>query len=44
VNTHVKREAWALTDWQIEVVRAVVIPETWRMYEELGYATPPFVR
>ena len=24
VNAHVKREAWALTDWQVDVVRAVV--------------------
>jgi hypothetical protein len=43
VNTHVKREAWALTDWQVDVVRAVVRPESWKIYEELGYVTPPFV-
>jgi hypothetical protein len=43
VNAHVKSEAWALTDWQVDVVRAVVRPESWKIYEELGYVTPPFV-
>ena len=43
VNAHVEGEAWALTDWQVDVVRAVVSPESWRVYEELGYVTPPFV-
>jgi hypothetical protein len=44
VNAHVKPEAWALTAWQTDVVRAVVLPESWNIYEELGYVTPPFVR
>jgi hypothetical protein len=43
VNAHAKREAWALTDWQADVVRALVRPQSWRVYEELGYATPAFV-
>jgi hypothetical protein len=42
VNAHVKPEASALTDWQADVVRAVVRPESWKIYEELGYVTPPF--
>jgi FkbM family methyltransferase len=43
VNTHAKREAAALNDWQVDVVRRVVSPESWRIYEALGYVTPPFV-
>lgn len=43
VNMHGTREPWALTDWEVDVVRAVVRPESWRIYEELGYIRPPFV-
>jgi hypothetical protein len=43
VNAHIQGGAWTLTDWQVDVVRAVVSPESWSVYEELGYVTPPFV-
>jgi hypothetical protein len=43
VNPHAKSEGLALNDWEIEVVRAVTRPESWRLYEELGYDRPSFV-
>jgi hypothetical protein len=43
VNAHARGEAAALNDWQVDVMRRVVRPESWRIYEELGYVTPPFV-
>jgi hypothetical protein len=44
VNAHANRATQtALTDWQTEVVRAVVRPEAWSIYEDLGYVTPEFV-
>lgn len=45
VNTHANDATLStLTDWQTEVVGAVVRPEAWKIYSELGYATPDFVR
>jgi hypothetical protein len=43
VNPHAKRETRALRDWEIDIVRAVVSPESWKIYQELGYVTPSFV-
>jgi hypothetical protein len=43
VNAHARGEAAALSDWQVDVVRSVVRPESWRIYQELGYGTPTFV-
>lgn len=43
VNAHAGGEVAALNDWQVDVVRRVVRPESWRIYQELGYGTPPFV-
>ena len=37
---HPRRE---LDDWQIEVIRRVVDPRAWDIYESLGYARPDFV-
>jgi hypothetical protein len=36
---HARRE---LDDWQIDVVRKVVDPRAWELYESLGYARPEF--
>ncbi len=36
---HPRRE---LDDWQIDVVRKVVDPRAWEVYESLGYARPDF--
>jgi hypothetical protein len=43
VNAHARDEAAALNGWQVDVMRRVVRPESWRIYQELGYVTPPFV-
>jgi hypothetical protein len=43
VNAHAKREAVGFTDWEVGVLRAVVRPESWRMYQNLGYLPPSFV-
>ena len=32
----------ALDDWQIDVIRKVVDPRTWEVYESLGYTSPEF--
>ena len=37
---HPRRE---FDDWQIEVIRRVVDPRAWEVYESLGYARPEFV-
>ncbi len=33
----------SLQDWQLKVINKVVLPESWRLYEEYGYQTPEFV-
>jgi hypothetical protein len=43
VNAHAEGEAAGLNEWQVDVMRKVVRPETWRIYQELGYVPPPFV-
>ena len=43
VNVHSGQESrHALNGWQIEVVRKVVDPRAWELYESLGYARPEF--
>jgi len=43
VNVHAGRNLRReLDDWQIDVVRKVVDPRAWDMYESLGYARPDF--
>ena len=36
-----RREPWSA--WQIDVIRKVVQPQTWVLYEQLGYERPAFV-
>ena len=44
VNVHAGRyPRRELDDWQIEVIRRVVDPRAWDIYESLGYARPEFV-
>jgi hypothetical protein len=43
VNVHAGRyPRRELDDWQIEVIRKVVDPRAWELYESLGYARPEF--
>ena len=42
VNVHSTRQEWLPSDWQLEVLRAVVTDDAWSMYEELGYPVPSF--
>jgi hypothetical protein len=43
VNVHAgQRPRRGLDDWQIDVVRKVVDPKAWDMYEALGYPRPEF--
>ena len=37
-----RRPRRELNDWQIDVIRKVVDPRAWEMYEALGYARPEF--
>lgn len=37
VNEHRRRKEPDLTDWQVRVVRRLVWPRAWEIYEELGY-------
>jgi hypothetical protein len=44
VNPHATNRGGAeLAEWQIEVLRRVVTPQTWEAYAELGYAPPSFL-
>jgi len=44
VNVHAGRyPRRELDDWQMDVVRKVVDPRAWDLYESLGYARPEFV-
>lgn len=43
VNVHAGRHSgYKLDDWQIDVIRRVVDPRAWELYEALGYARPEF--
>jgi hypothetical protein len=43
VNVHAGRHARRqLDEWQIDVIRKVVDPTAWEIYESLGYARPDF--
>lgn len=43
VNVHAGRfPSRELDDWQIDVIRKVVDPRAWDLYESLGYARPEF--
>jgi hypothetical protein len=43
VNSHAGRNPRReLDDWQIDVIRKVVDPRAWEMYEALGYTRPDF--
>ena len=43
VNVHAGRHPCRnLDDWQIDVIRKVVDPRSWAMYETLGYPRPSF--
>jgi hypothetical protein len=43
VNVHARRRPHRdLDSWQIEVIRKVVDPRAWELYETLGYARPEF--
>ena len=45
VNVHAaSRPRRELDDWQMDVVRKVVNPRAWDIYESLGYARPEFAR
>jgi hypothetical protein len=45
VNIHAgSRPRRAFDDWQIDVIRKVVDPRAWEIYESLGYARPEFAR
>jgi len=44
VNVHAGRHPRReLDEWQMDVIRKVVDPRAWEMYEALGYACPEFV-
>jgi len=44
VNVHAGRHPRReLTDWQIDVIRKVVDPRAWDIYESLGYVRPDFL-
>ena len=43
-NSHKDKGAEVkFNDWQLDVIRKVVKPEAWRLYEGLGYARPAFM-
>ena len=43
VNVHAgQRPRRELNDWQIDIIRKVVDPRAWEMYDRLGYARPEF--
>jgi hypothetical protein len=43
VNVHAGRyPSHELDDWQVDVIRRVVVPQAWDLYEGLGYARPEF--
>ena len=43
VNVHsAQRSRREFGDWQIDVIRKVVDPRAWEVYESLGYARPEF--
>jgi hypothetical protein len=43
VNVHAgRRPRRDLDDWQVDVIRKVVDPRAWEMYEALGYVRPEF--
>lgn len=46
VNVHQGRLSKTIPfqDWQLKIINNVVLPESWRLYEEYGYQTPEFVR
>ncbi len=44
VNAHARRECrMEFEDWQIDVIRKVVAPRAWELYQDFGYATPEFI-
>ena len=43
-NVRVGSEEYVLTDWHKHVIRTMVEPRAWALYEELGYARPDFAR
>ena len=44
VNVHAaRRPRRELGDWEIDVIRRVVDPQAWEVYESLGYTSPEFV-
>jgi len=43
VNVHAaRRPRHEFDDWQVDVIRKVVDPRAWEVYESLGYARPEF--
>jgi hypothetical protein len=45
INVHAgKYPHELLEEWQMDVIRKVVNPRSWELYEELGYSRPEFVR
>lgn len=45
INVHAGKYPHELLDeWQSDVIRKVVDPRSWEVYEELGYPRPEFVR
>jgi hypothetical protein len=45
INVHAgKSPQECLEEWQIDVIRKVVAPRSWELYEELGYRRPEFAR
>ena len=44
LNAHTRTDSRdRLEDWQMDVIRKVVQPHAWELYEELGYQRPEFV-
>lgn len=43
INARALDEAWTPTEWQRDVLRAVVREDAWRAYERLGYRVPAFI-
>ena len=43
-NVRVGSDEYVLTDWHKHVIRTIVEPRAWALYEELGYERPDFVR
>jgi hypothetical protein len=43
-NVRIGADPRPLNDWHKQVIRAVVDPAAWELYEQLGYERPDFVR